>query len=177
MNHISLMGRFVRDPDLRRTQSGVAVASFTVACERDYKDAQSGERECDFFDCTAWRQTAEFVSKYFTKGRMAVVSGRLQIRKWTDRDGNKRSAPEIVADGVYFCDSPRDQQQRSDQGIAPYGGERVGGGSVPVDNRRYRDADAGSQRTLPGVNAARDTYEPPASEFAMLEDEDGLMPF
>lgn len=170
MNHISLMGRFVRDPELRRTQSGIAVASFSVACERDYKDAQSGERGVDFIDCVAWRNTAEFVANYFTKGRMAVVSGRLQIRKYTDRDGNKRSAAEIAAESVYFCDSPR--ESTSSGAYAPP--------SVPVDNRRYGDGAAGgtgTQRTLPGVNAGSDVYAAPASDFAVLEDEDGLMPF
>lgn len=108
MNHITLMGRLTRDPELRRTQSGIAVASFTIACERDYK-AQSGERETDFIDCVAWRNTAEFVCNYFTKGRMAVVSGRLQIRKYTDKDGSRHSVPEIVAENVYFCDSPKQQ--------------------------------------------------------------------
>ena len=104
LNHIAIMGRLTRDPDLRRTGSGTAVASFTLAVDRDYK-TDGGERETDFIDCVAWRQTGEFVSKYFTKGRMAVVSGRLQIRSWTDKDGNKRRTAEVVADNVYFGDS------------------------------------------------------------------------
>lgn len=105
LNHITVMGRLVRDPELRRTQSGTPVASFTIACDRDFSSKESNDRETDFLDVVAWRSTGEFVGKYFTKGRMAVVSGRLQIRKWTDKDGNKRTAAEIVADNVYFGDS------------------------------------------------------------------------
>ena len=103
LNHIVLMGRLTRDPELRRTGSGVAVASFTIAVDRDF--GQNGQKETDFIDITAWRSTAEFVGKYFTKGRMAVVSGRLQIRKWEDKNGNKRNSAEVVADNVYFGDS------------------------------------------------------------------------
>ena len=107
LNHITLMGRLTRDPELRRTGSGIAVASFTLAVDRDYK-SQNGEKECDFIDIVAWRNTAEFVSKYFDKGSMAVVSGRLQIRGWTDKEGNKRRSAEVVADNVYFGSSKRD---------------------------------------------------------------------
>ena len=115
LNKIVVMGRLTRDPELRRTQNGTAVVSFSVACDRDFK-SQSGEKETDFIDVVAWRTTAEFVSKYFTKGRMAVVFGRLQLRDWTDRDGNKRRAAEIVADSVYFGDSkPADAQSKSAQ--------------------------------------------------------------
>ena len=110
LNHIELMGRLTRDPELRRTGSGVAVASFTLAVDRDIANKETGERETDFIDCVAWRQTGEFVSKYFAKGRMAVVSGRLQIRNWTDKDGNKRRTAEVVADNVYFGDSKRDSE-------------------------------------------------------------------
>ena len=106
LNKIVLMGRLTRDPDLRRTQSGTAVASFTLAVDRDYKP-QDGERETDFIDIVAWRGTGEFVSKYFTKGRMAVVEGRLQVRDWTDKDGNKRRSTEVIADSVYFGDSKK----------------------------------------------------------------------
>lgn len=106
LNKIFLMGRLTRDPELRRTQSGTAVASFSLAVDRDYKD-QDGQRETDFVDIVAWRSTAEFVSKYFSKGRMAVVEGRLQVRLWTDKDGNKRRTTEVVADNVYFGDSKR----------------------------------------------------------------------
>ena len=106
LNKIFLMGRLVRDPELRHTGSGTAVASFTLAVDRDYK-TQNGEKETDFIDIVAWRSTAEFVSKYFTKGRMAVVEGRLQIRDWTDKDGGRRRSAEVVADNVYFGDSKR----------------------------------------------------------------------
>ena len=105
LNHITIMGRLTRDPELRRTGSGVAVARFTLAVDRDFGGRDGGERETDFIDCVAWRQTGEFVSKYFTKGRMAVVSGRLPIRNWTDKDGNKRRSAEVIADNVYFGDS------------------------------------------------------------------------
>ena len=111
LNKITVMGRMVKDPELRRTNSGTAVTSFTIACDRDFK-SDSGEREVDFFDCVAWRNTAEFVSKYFTKGRMAVVAGRLQTREWTDKNGNKRTATEIVAESGYFGDSKREEASR-----------------------------------------------------------------
>ena len=108
LNHATIMGRLVRDPELRRTSSGTAVASFTLACDRDYSDKQSGERETDFIDCVAWRSTAEFAARYFTKGRMAIVDGRLQIRNWTDKEGNKRRSAEVAAERVYFGDSKKD---------------------------------------------------------------------
>lgn len=110
LNHIVLMGRLTRDPELRRTGTGIAVASFTLAVDRDYAPKDGGQRETDFIDIVAWRSTAEFVSKYFSKGRMAVVSGRLQIRPWEDKDGNKRRSAEVVADNVYFGDSKRDTE-------------------------------------------------------------------
>ena len=113
LNKIILMGRLTHDPELRRTQSGTAVTSFSIACDRDYK-TQDGEKETDFIDIVAWRSTAEFVSKYFTKGRMAVVAGRLQIRDWTDRDGGRRRSAEVVADSVYFGDSrPKEEGQNT----------------------------------------------------------------
>lgn len=108
LNHITIMGRLTKDPELRRTGSGVAVASFTVAVDRDFGSKDSGEKETDFIDCVAWRQTGEFVNKYFSKGSMIVVSGRLQIRSWTDKDDNKRRNAEVVADNVYFGDSKKD---------------------------------------------------------------------
>ena len=111
LNHITIMGRLTRDPELRRTGSGVAVASFTVAVDRDF-----GEKETDFIDCVAWRQTGEFVDKYFSKGRMIVVSGRLQIRSWTEKDGSKRRKAEVVADNVYFGDS---KNSNNDNTAAP----------------------------------------------------------
>ena len=107
LNKIILMGRLTRDPELRRTGSGTAVTSFSLAVDRDFK-SQSGEKETDFIDIVAWRNTAEFVSKYFTKGRMAVVEGRLQIHDWKDKDGNNRHSAEVVADNIYFGDSRKD---------------------------------------------------------------------
>lgn len=114
LNSIVVMGRLTRDPELRYTQQQTPVASFTVAVDRDFANKQTGERETDFIDCVAWRSTGEFVSKYFQKGSMAVVSGRLQFRDWTDRDGNKRRSAEILANNVYFGES-----KRRDDGYAP----------------------------------------------------------
>ena len=108
LNKIIIMGRLTRDPELRRTGSGTAVTSFSLACDRDFK-SQSGDKETDFIEIVAWKNTAEFVSKYFSKGRMAVVEGRLQIRDWTDKAGNKRTTAEVVADNVYFADSKRSE--------------------------------------------------------------------
>lgn len=110
LNSIALMGRMVKDPELRHTQSGTAVASFTLAVERDYAP-EGGNREVDFIDCVAWKGTGEFVSKYFSKGSMAAVNGRLQIRDWTDKEGNKRRSAEVVADSVYFCESKKKDAQ------------------------------------------------------------------
>ena len=151
LNHIVLMGRLTRDPELRRTGSGIAVASFTLAVDRDYA-AQGAERETDFVDIVAWRSTAEFVSKYFTKGRMAVVSGRLQIRNWQDKDGNKRRSAEVVANDVYFGDSKRD-------GAAPGGFDQT---------PSYPQAPAYQAPANPA---------PSASGFSMLEDDDSELPF
>ena len=108
LNHIVLMGRLTRDPELRHTGSGVPVAGFSLAVDRDFTDKQSGEKETDFIDVVAWRNTAEFVSKYLAKGRMVVVSGRLQIRNWVDKEGNKRRTAEVVAENVYFADSKKE---------------------------------------------------------------------
>ena len=113
LNHITIMGRLTRDPELRRTQNGTAVAGFTLAVDRDYTSKDGGAQETDFIDCVAWRSTAEFASKYFSKGRMAVVSGRLQIRPWTDKDGNKRHSAEIIVGSMYFGDSKRDADSAS----------------------------------------------------------------
>ena len=106
LNHITAAGRLTKDPELRRTQNGVAVASFTIACDRDIKDA-SGNKQTDFIDCVAWRSTAEFIDKYLTRGRMVIVSGRLQMREWTDKNGAKRKNAEILSENVYFADSKR----------------------------------------------------------------------
>lgn len=110
LNKIIIMGRMVKDPDLRHTQAGVSVASFTLAVDRDIKNKQTGEREVDFIDCVAWRNTADFVSNYFTKGKMTVVEGKLQMRNWEDKDGNKRRNAEVQVDNVYFGDSRTDGQ-------------------------------------------------------------------
>ncbi len=161
LNHITIMGRLTRDPELRRTGSGIAVASFTLAVDRDYSPRDGGERETDFIDCVAWRQTGEFVSKYFTKGRMAVVSGRLQIRSWNDKDGNKRRTAEIVADNVYFGDSKRDDQGSN----SSYGGNTYGG------NSSYDHPQSG------GFGGYSAPTSAPVSDFAMLEDDDAQLPF
>ena len=132
LNRIVIMGRLTRDPELRRTQNGTAVASFSLAVDRDFKN-QNGEKETDFIDVVAWRNSAEFVSRYFTKGRMAVVEGRLQIRPWEDRQGNKRRSAEVVADNVYFGDSKKDGDgggsSQGDYQQGGYGG--YGGGYAP----------------------------------------------
>ena len=162
LNHITIMGRLTRDPELRRTGSGIAVASFTLAVDRDYSPKDGGERETDFIDCVAWRQTGEFVSKYFTKGRMAVVSGRLQIRGWTDKDGNKRRSAEIVADNVYFGDSKRDGDSGSSYSGSSYSNNSYGNSyGAPAGNYGGYSAPAAA----------------PASDFAMLEDDDAQLPF
>ena len=165
LNHITIMGRLTRDPELRRTGSGVAVASFTVAVDRDFGGRDGGEKETDFIDCVAWRQTGEFVSKYFTKGRMIVVSGRLQIRNWTDKDGNKRRTAEVVADNCYFGDNKRDDQGSSFGGNTyggNFGGNAYGGGyNAPAPSYGGYNA--------PAAN--------PASDFAMLDDDDAQLPF
>lgn len=112
LNKVVIMGRFTKDPELRRTGSGTAVTSFSLACDRDFK-SQSGDKETDFIEIVAWKNTAEFVSKYFSKGRMAVVEGRLQIRDWTDKAGNKRTTAEVVAENVYFADSKRSESNEN----------------------------------------------------------------
>ena len=111
LNKVILMGRLTRDPELKRTGTGTAVTSFSIAVDRDFKD-QNGKKETDFIDVVAWRNTAEFVSKYFTKGRMAAVEGRLQIRDWTDKDGNKRRNAEVIADNVYFADARQNTESK-----------------------------------------------------------------
>lgn len=156
LNKIFAMGRLTRDPELRRTQSGTPVTSFTLAVDRDFKDKQTGERATDFIDVVAWRSTGEFVSRYFTKGRMAVVEGRLQIRDWTDKDGNKRRSAEVVADRIYFGDSKREDGVSSYSGQGGYSGG-YSGYSAPAD----------------GYPAQPD----PSSEFAELTTDDGNLPF
>ena len=131
LNRIVLMGRLTRDPELRHTQTGTPVASFSLACDRDFKDKSTGEKATDFIDVVAWRQTGEFVSRYFTKGRMAVVEGRLQIRDWTDKEGGKRRSAEVIADNVYFGDSKpkEDGGEPTAYGNDPMSG--TGGFDVP----------------------------------------------
>ena len=148
LNHITLMGRLTRDPELRSTTSGTPVASFTLAVDRDYSSRDGGERQTDFIDIVAWRQTGEFVSKYFQKGSMAVVTGRLQIRDWTDRDGNKRRSAEVVADNVYFGESKRSRE----------GGDSSYRDEPPPRSGGY---DGGSK----------------SSAFSEIDDGDGDLPF
>jgi single-strand DNA-binding protein len=159
LNHITIMGRLTRDPELRRTGSGVAVANFTVAVDRDFSSKDGGEKETDFIDCVAWRQTGEFVSKYFTKGSMAIVSGRLQIRNYTDKDNNKRRNAEVVADSVYFGDS-----KKSDQGNSTY--------QAPNTSNAYT---GGFEDTL--AYAEKLMARNNQSEFTMLEGDDAQLPF
>ena len=156
LNHITIMGRLTRDPELRRTGTGTAVASFTLAVDRDFASRDGGERETDFIDCVAWRQTGEFVSKYFAKGRMAVVSGRLQIRNWTDKEGNKRRTAEVIAENVYFGDSKRDGDNSGASYAAP------GFGAAPA---------------APAFGGGYSAPAAPASDFAMLSDDDAQLPF
>ena len=149
LNHITIMGRLTRDPEIRYTQSQTPVTSFTLAVDRDFGGRDGGEKQTDFIDCVAWRQTAEFVSKYFTKGSMAVVSGRLQIRDWTDRDGGKRRKAEAVAANIYFGESKRRE-----------------GGEMRSDSRpAYQSSNEG---VSPGMGA---------SAFSELGDDDGELPF
>ena len=158
LNKVFIMGRLTRDPELRRTQTGTPVASFSLAVDRDFKDKSTGERATDFIDVVAWRQTGEFVSRYFTKGRMAVVEGRLQIRDWTDKDGNKRRTAEVVADQVYFGDSKRDNEGGSYSAGYSQGGYSAGG-YAPA-------APSGYGAPLSG-----------GDQFAELSDDDGELPF
>ena len=160
LNKIIIMGRLTRDPELRHTQSGTAVASFSLAVDRDFK-SQNGEKETDFIDVVAWRKSAEFVSRYFAKGRMAVVEGRLQIRPWQDRDGNKRRSAEVVADNVYFGDSKRDAE--------------AGGYAAPSGGF---GAPAGGYAPPPAAPSGG--YSAPmggGDQFAELSDDDGELPF
>ena len=180
LNHIVIMGRLTRDPELRRTGSGTAVASFSVAVERDFGKNENGEKETDFIDCIAWRQTGEFVSKYFTKGRMIVVSGRLQVRSWTDKDGNKRRTAEVVADNVYFGDSKRDSDGGSAYGGNTYGGNAYGGNNYGGNNyggNPYGGYAAPAAPAAPSFGGYSAPAAAPVSDFAMLEDDDAQLPF
>ena len=149
LNHITIMGRLTRDPELRYTQSQTPVASFTLAVDRDFGGRDGGEKQTDFIDCVAWRQTAEFVSKYFTKGSMAVVSGRLQIRDWTDREGGKRRSAEVVVDNMYFGESKRDSNNsgRYDNQSPTYGNK--GGKTASSNENPFDELDGGDDGELP----------------------------
>lgn len=169
LNHIIIMGRLVRDPELRNTPSGTPVTSFTLAVDRDFKSRDSGERSTDFIDVVAWRQTAEFVNKYFSKGRMAVVEGRLQIRDWKDKDGNNRRSAEVIANNVYFGDSKRDGDGGSSYG-ASYGGSSYGnGGGGYTPPQSYGNAPSYG---TPSYGAPSD-----GGGFAEIDDQDGDLPF
>lgn len=160
LNHITIMGRLTRDPELRRTGSGIAVTNFTLAVDRDYNPKDGGEKEVDFIDCISWRQSAEFVAKYFSKGKMAVVDGKLRIRNWTDKEGNKRRSAEVEADSVYFCDSKR-QDQGNTTYQPDYGPQSYAGGFPET-------------MALAAKYTAQGAHE---NDFAMLEGEDGQLPF
>ena len=159
LNHIVIMGRLTRDPELRSTQSGVSVASFTVAVDRDFGGRDGGEKQTDFIDCVAWRQTGEFVSKYFHKGSMIVVSGRLQSRKWQDREGNNRTNWEIQADNVYFGES------------------RSSSGSYSRDDNGYSNSSYSNSGNSGSYDGGRQNSVPAPSAFAELDDGDGELPF
>lgn len=158
LNHIVLMGRLVRDPELRRTQSGIAVTSFRIAVDRDFQSRDGGDKQADFIDIVAWRNTAEYVAKYFTKGRMAVVSGRLQMRDWTDKEGGKRTSAEVVADNVYFGDSKRDSNSS--------GGSYSGSSGYSGGN---------SYSSAPAYGNSYDA-SPISTSFSEVDD-DGELPF
>ena len=162
LNHITIMGRLTADPELRYTQSGVAVASFRVAVDRDYQPRDGGERQTDFINVAAWRQTGEFVSKYFTKGSMIVVSGRLQMRDWTDKEGGRRTTAEVVADNIYFGESRRSREENSGsyRSAEPrQGGYQQSGGYVQDNYSGFNSAPSGG------------------SAFEELDDGDGELPF
>ena len=162
LNHITLMGRLTRDPELRRTGSGVAVASFTIAVDRDY--AKDGEKKADFINCVAWRQTGEFISKYFAKGRMIVVDGRLEMRDWTDKEGNKRIAAEVIVDSAYFGDSKQQGQQPA-QAAPGYGVPAAPAYGAPP------------AQSAPAGYSGYAAPNAPASDFAMMDDDDAQLPF
>lgn len=151
LNRTTMMGRLTRDPEMRKTQSGTPVCSFSIACDRDFKNA-NGEKETDFFDCVAWRQTAEFVAQYFTKGRMAVVEGRLQNRDWTDREGHKRRTTELIADNVYFGDS---KPKESGEGDPPAYGDDPMTSGAPAANSDDFDLPPGFTPDFDGMDGGK----------------------
>jgi single-strand DNA-binding protein len=194
LNHITIMGRITRDIELRRTGSGIAVASFNVAVDRDFSGKDGGEKETDFIDCVAWRSTAEFVDKYFSKGRMIVVSGRLQIRSYTDKDGNKRRTAEVVADNCYFGDSKKEESQSAPQYGAPQYGQQTatqygaphGGHPQYGSYNQPQQQPPQPQYSQQGFNGySQPQYQqqgyqppfPPQGSFAPIEADDGNLPF
>ena len=170
LNHIVIMGRLTRDPELRYTASQVPVATFTVAVDRDFQSRDGGDRQTDFITCVAWRQTAEFVNKYFHKGSMVIVSGRLQIRQYQDREGNNRTAAEVVADNVYFGESKRDSESR---GNSSYGGNSSSYGGSSYGNSGSYGGGYGGGYEAPRASAPAAN---PGS-FSEISDEDGELPF
>ena len=170
LNRIIVMGRLARDPELRRTQAGVPVASFRLAVDRDFRDKSTGERATDWIDVVAWRQTAEFVSRFFAKGRLAVVEGRLQMRDWTDKDGNRRTTAEIVAENVYFGDSKREGDGGNYSSGYGQGGYNQGG---------YSQGGSYSAPPAPPADPFGGYGDPPADgdQFAELSTDDGNLPF
>ena len=180
LNRIIIMGRLGKDPELRHTHTGTPVASFSLAVDRDFKDKGTGERVTDWIDVVAWRQTGEFVSRYFTKGRVAVVEGRLQIRDWTDREGNKRRSAEVVADNVYFGDSKKDGDGGYQQGGYPQGGSYQQSGYPPQGGYQQSGYSGGYSGGYGGPpNQGPPGY--PASDYGgfqeMGEEDDGDLPF
>ena len=164
LNHIVIMGRLTRDPELRRTGTGRAVCSFSVAVNRDFQSRDGGDKQTDFIDCVAWEQRAEFVSKWFTKGRMIIVEGRLQIRDWTDRDGNKRRSAEVIAERVHFGETRREA----------YGDNPPPYGAAPG----YNNNPSGYNNSASGYDVGPDysgASDPGFSEIS--DDEDGDLPF
>ena len=179
MNRVIMMGRLTKDPELRRTGSGVAVASFSVAVDRDY-GPKDGEKVTDFFDCVAWRQTGEYISKYFTKGRMIVLEGRLERREWTDKNGQKRTSVEINVESAYFGDSKKNQQGQDTSGANAYGANAYGAGSYAAPPAAaapssYPAAPAGGYAPAPA--APQGYAQPSYGDFAMLDDSDAQLPF
>lgn len=189
LNKIVIMGRLTRDPELRYTQSQTPVASFTLAVDRDFAD-QSGERQTDFIDCVAWRSTAEFASKYFSKGKMAVAAGRLQLRDWTDRDGNKRRSAEVIVDNLYFGESKRDNDGGQRGGYLPQGGyqeppqggyqqrQQGGyGGTYGAPQGGYNAQGGRSGAQAPGGYPPSDYGGGPGGFSEMSDYDDGELPF
>lgn len=185
LNHVNIMGRLTRDPELRRTESGIAVCSFSIACDRDYS-GKGSEKETDFFDIVAWRNTAEFISNYFTKGRMIVLSGRLQTRTWTDKEGNKRKVTEVVAESCYFGDSkPQEGGSYQTPGNYQNPANNYGQPQNPAPNygQQQQMGGFGGQNHSGGNYGGNQygTYNPPAAnapgDYDLLYGDDEKLPF